>query len=77
MDVWCYATIFILQRYPQHFNKATMMNAGFQFARKYMPDMDCIIFHDVDTLPEDDRNLYACYKTPRHVAVYLDKFGYG
>ena len=39
---------------------------------------DCFIFHDVDLLPEDDRNSYNCPKEgrPRHLAVLLDVRNY-
>nr|XP_023399139.1 LOW QUALITY PROTEIN: beta-1,4-galactosyltransferase 3-like [Loxodonta africana] len=39
-------------------------------------DWDCIFFHDVDLLPEDDRNLYICDIFPAHVSVAIDKFNY-
>ena len=34
------------------------------------------MFHDVDLLPEDDRNLYTCPQQPRHMSVAVDKFKY-
>ena len=34
------------------------------------------VFHDVDLLPEDDRNLYSCPDQPRHMSVAVDKFQY-
>ena len=34
------------------------------------------VFHDVDLLPEDDRNLYTCPDQPRHMSVAVDKFQY-
>jgi hypothetical protein len=38
---------------------------------------DCVIFHDVDLLPEDDRILYSCpSRKPRHLSVAIDKFNY-
>jgi hypothetical protein len=39
-------------------------------------DWDCIFFHDVNLLPEDDRNLYTCDIFPAHVSVAIDKFNY-
>ena len=51
------------------------MNVGFAEANKDY-DWDCFIFHDVDLLPEDDRNLYSCPEMPRHMSVAVDKFKY-
>ena len=34
------------------------------------------MFHDVDLLPEDDRNLYTCGPQPRHLSASVDKFKY-
>ena len=39
-------------------------------------DFQCFIFHDVDLLPEDDRNLYTCPIQPRHMSVSIDSFLY-
>lgn len=52
-----------------------LMNVGF---REAMNDsnFDCFIFHDVDLLPEDDRNLYTCPEQPRHMSVAIDVFKY-
>uniref|UniRef100_A0A915M560 Galactosyltransferase N-terminal domain-containing protein n=1 Tax=Meloidogyne javanica TaxID=6303 RepID=A0A915M560_MELJA len=40
---------------------------------------DCIIFHDVDTYPENDNLLYRCSTDPkvaRHLSVYLERAKY-
>jgi N-terminal region of glycosyl transferase group 7 len=38
---------------------------------------DCFIFHDVDMLPEDDRNFYGCgARSPRHIGAYVSKWDY-
>ncbi len=53
------------------------MNSAFLEVLKHSPQTDCIIFHDVDLLPEDDRNLYTCSKnSPKHLSVAIDKFLY-
>ena len=39
-------------------------------------DYTCFIFHDIDLLPEDDRNLYTCPVQPRHLSVAIDSFLY-
>ncbi|XP_076816302.1 beta-1,4-galactosyltransferase 4-like [Clavelina lepadiformis] len=57
------------------FNKAKLMNIGYLEAMK--DDVyDCVVFHDVDLLPEDDRLLYSCIDTPKHLSVAIDKYGY-
>lgn len=69
-------TVFVVEQHlPKIFNKASLMNAGFKeiIARH---KFDCFIFHDVDLLPETDRNLYGCYRSPRHVGAFVDKFHY-
>jgi len=57
------------------FNRAMLMNVGAAEALK-QNDYQCFIFHDVDLLPEDDRNLYTCPIQPRHMSVSVDSFMY-
>ncbi|CAG2167984.1 unnamed protein product [Oppiella nova] len=57
------------------FNKGVLMNAGVREALKEN-DFHCFVFHDVDLIPEDDRNLYSCPLAPRHMSVAVDKFNY-
>lgn len=47
------------------------MNVGYVEAMKVYP-WECFVFHDVDMLPEDDRNLYSCPVKPRHMSVSID-----
>ena len=47
----------------------------FSFLQK-IQQFDCVIFHDVDLIPEDDRNVYSCPDFPRHMSVAVDKFNY-
>jgi len=52
------------------------MNIGYVEALK-QSEFDCFIFHDVDLLPEDDRNLYTCPpQNPRHMSVAIDRMNY-
>ena len=67
--------IFVIEQQSDTFNRALLMNAGFQESFKFA-NYACFIFHDVDLLPEDDRNLYNCPDMPRHMSVAVDKFDY-
>ena len=55
------------------FNRAMLLNVGAAEALKSY-DFQCFIFHDVDLLPEDDRNLYTCPVQPRHMSVAINKW---
>ena len=48
-----------------------LFNIGFAMATNLtsLDYWNCFIFHDVDLLPEDDRNLYNCPTKPRHMSV--------
>lgn len=68
--------IYVIEQYGNYkFNRAKLMNVGFLEAMKQY-DYECFIFHDVDLIPEDDRNLYTCPEMPRHMSVAVDKFSY-
>lgn len=51
------------------------MNVGALEALKHYP-FNCFIFHDVDLLLEDDRNLYTCPEQPRHMSIAIDTMKY-
>ena len=51
------------------------MNIGYLEAKKLFL-MDCVLFHDVDTLIERDDNLVMCGDNPVHHAAYADRFNY-
>uniref|UniRef100_H2ZR15 Beta-1,4-galactosyltransferase n=1 Tax=Ciona savignyi TaxID=51511 RepID=H2ZR15_CIOSA len=70
-----YKVYVIQQAYNLEFNKAKLMNIGYLEATKD-DSYDCIVFHDVDLLLEDDRLLYHCTNTPKHLSVAIDKYGY-
>ncbi|XP_076161129.1 beta-1,4-N-acetylgalactosaminyltransferase bre-4 [Ptiloglossa arizonensis] len=70
-----YQIFVIEQKGSESFNRAMLMNVGYVEALKERL-FDCFIFHDVDLLPEDDRNLYTCPEQPRHMSVAVDKFKY-
>lgn len=70
-----YGVFVIEQAGDGVFNRAMLMNVGFVEALKFR-EFDCFIFHDVDLLPEDDRNLYTCPDQPRHMSVAIDVMKY-
>ncbi|XP_043936413.1 beta-1,4-galactosyltransferase 3-like [Protopterus annectens] len=57
------------------FNRAKLLNVGFKEAMNE-ENWDCLYFHDVDLLPEDDRNTYTCESNPKHASVAMNKFLY-
>ncbi|MBN3306208.1 B4GT3 galactosyltransferase, partial [Amia calva] len=57
------------------FNRAKLLNVGFKEAMKE-EEWDCMFYHDVDLIPEDDRNIYTCDRYPKHASIAMDKFGY-
>ncbi|XP_051013729.1 beta-1,4-galactosyltransferase 1 [Acomys russatus] len=57
------------------FNRAKLLNVGFQEALKDY-DYNCFVFSDVDLIPMDDHNAYRCFSQPRHISVAMDKFGF-
>uniref|UniRef100_A0A8C2T6B7 glucosylceramide beta-1,4-galactosyltransferase n=3 Tax=Coturnix japonica TaxID=93934 RepID=A0A8C2T6B7_COTJA len=70
-----FAFYVVEQAGTQPFNRAMLFNVGFREAMKDL-DWDCLIFHDVDHIPENDRNYYGCGQMPRHFAAKLDKYMY-
>lgn len=68
--------IFVIEQIADGlFNRAALMNVGFLEALK-LHQWDCFIFHDVDLIPLDDRNLYRCPDQPRHMSVAVDTMAY-
>lgn len=72
-----YGIFVVEQSIEQDFNKGALYNIGFKEALK-MKDWDCFIFHDIDLIPFDDRNLYNCPPSdgPRHMSVSVDMYNY-
>ena len=58
------------------FNRAALLNVGFLESLNSEVKFDCIIFHDVDILPEDNRSMHTCEFAPLHLAAHLNKFQY-
>ena len=68
--------VFIIEQVDDgRFNKGLVMNSGFKEIMK-RDDFDCVVFHDVDMIPEDDRNVYLCQNMPTHLSPLIDKFNY-
>ena len=70
-----YKIYIIHQTDSFEFNRASLMNIGFVEALKDF-NWNCFIFHDVDHLPEDTRNLYSCTSDPILLAAAVDKWKY-
>ena len=69
------SSIWTSQETMPHFNRAMLMNIGYKEAlRQY--GYKCVIFHDVDLIPEMGLNLYSCPEHPRHMSVAIDNFKY-
>ena len=72
-----YRIVVVEQSQDEDFNRAALMNVGYVEASKY-DSYECLVFHDVDLLPEDDRNLYICPggKQAKHMSVAVNKWNY-
>jgi len=69
-------TVFVVEQRGQYpFNRAMLLNVGFLEALKFY-NFDCFVFHDVDHIPENDRNYYGCDGMPRHFTEQLDIHDY-
>ncbi|XP_039275628.1 beta-1,4-N-acetylgalactosaminyltransferase bre-4-like [Nilaparvata lugens] len=77
-----YGIFIVEQAGDGPFNRAMLMNVGAVEAqalgrgRGGVGGFDCYIFHDIDLLPEDDRNIYNCPDQPRHMSVAIDVLQY-
>ncbi|XP_076069653.1 beta-1,4-N-acetylgalactosaminyltransferase bre-4-like isoform X1 [Oratosquilla oratoria] len=68
-----YKIIVVEQADKKPFNRGKLLNVGFLEAQK-MTKIDCVIFHDVDLLPVNEYNMYACTHMPRHMYSAIDTF---
>lgn len=69
-----YRIFIIEQNNTLPFNRAKLMNYGAQLAMNM--NYSCLILHDVDLLPLNSGNIYACSKKPRHMSSSIDIFRY-
>lgn len=70
------AVLFHNQLGNDTFNKGRLMNVGYQFISKLPAKYKCFIFHDVDLVPEDGRNMYNCGVMPKHMSPAVDTLQY-
>ena len=66
---------FIFQADNERFNRGMLMNVGFNEAMR-ADNFTCVIFHDVDLIPEDARNDYSCPSSPRHMSTAVSRHDY-
>ncbi|XP_073962186.1 beta-1,4-N-acetylgalactosaminyltransferase bre-4-like isoform X1 [Choristoneura fumiferana] len=72
-----YGIFIVEQEGSQDFNRAKLMNVGFVESQKQKAGgWQCFIFHDIDLLPLDQRNLYSCPRQPRHMSASIDKLNF-
>lgn len=68
--------IFVVEQSPtREFNRAKLFNVGFSEAVK-ANDFHCFIFQDIDLIPQNLNNIYACTKMPRHMSSSVNTFRY-
>ncbi|XP_003494040.1 beta-1,4-N-acetylgalactosaminyltransferase bre-4 [Bombus impatiens] len=68
--------IFVIEQSPIHeFNRAKLFNVGYAEATK-VNDFHCFIFQDIDLIPQNPDNIYACTKLPRHMSSSVNTFRY-
>lgn len=75
-----YIIIVVEQEAGLPFNRAMLLNVGFtetlKLARTDHRQIDCFIFHDVDLLPQNYRNMYSCTSNPLHLSSAVDTMLY-
>jgi N-terminal region of glycosyl transferase group 7 len=71
-----YAIFVVEQEGNTSFNRAALMNVGFLEALQADDNFSCFVFHDVDLLPENDRNVYECAPQPRHMSHAVNTLNY-
>ncbi|XP_055340466.1 beta-1,4-galactosyltransferase 4-like [Paramacrobiotus metropolitanus] len=70
-----YRIFIVEQAGDETFNRAKLFNVGFLEANK-IRDYTCFVFHDVDMIPENDKNSYNCPESPTLLSTALEKFKY-
>ena len=68
-------SLFLLHTTSSPFNRGMLSNIGFVECEQDM-HYDCLVIHDVDVLPEDDRNFCVCRSNRIHMSTLVEQFGY-
>lgn len=56
------------------FNKGRLYNTAVRYLEKGNLNITCLILHDVDLIPDDDRNFYSCERHhPKHTTSRVQK----
>jgi len=71
-----YTILVVEQVSRSKFNRAKLLNIGYEQVLKTFPDCKCFIFHDVDLIPINADNYYVCLEKPRHMISSLNEFRY-
>ncbi|KFD49488.1 hypothetical protein M513_09599 [Trichuris suis] len=70
--------IFVVDQISQtkieQFNKGISLNGAFIHVMQIPMNWTCIMFHDIDLLPENTIMTYDCHKSPRHLSTSLDTY---
>lgn len=65
--------IFVIEQFDtQPFNRGKLFNIGSQYAAKF--GFPCLVLHDVDLIPMNLGNIFACSRDARHLSSSLDSF---
>lgn len=65
--------IFVVEQNDANpFNRGKLFNIGAKYAAKF--GFPCFVLHDVDLLPLNMGNIFACSASPRHMSASLDSF---
>ncbi|CAB3253122.1 unnamed protein product [Arctia plantaginis] len=71
--------IFIVEQFgTEKFNRGILFNSAYLESQRF-GTWDCLIFHDVDAIPEDDRIRFChhtCSRSPFHFSSAVEQFGY-
>lgn len=67
-----YRIFVVEQSDPGPFNRGKLFNIGSKYAAQF--GFPCLVLHDVDLIPMNLGNVFACSKDPRHMSSSLDSF---